>query len=163
MANLAAAAGSSLGGELSLFTADGHLVFDAPAETIATISQFLLPGDYVLEIRGAQGSTGAFELTTEFVAETAPLDRLPGETVAALADVNLDGHPDLITTIGDAAVLRLARGNGAFAEARKFVIEGLDAPFFGGTVDRSSCSISTKTVCLTWPLLVAIQTAPITQ
>jgi hypothetical protein len=60
--------------EVSLAAADGQLLATSAANPAnpsnATLSQFLLPGTYLMRVRGMHDSAGGFQLATQLVPET---------------------------------------------------------------------------------------------
>src|SRR5438128_5303223 len=131
------AVAGSLNTRLGLLGPDGQLLIQSDGQSATEpgglITQDLLPGRYFLQVAGLGGGTGPYTVTTDFQPATAPqqsvgVDYLRNFTFAvsprfsAVADLNGDGHLDLVTantSSGDVSVL-LGNGDGTFQAARNF-------------------------------------------
>ena len=106
-----AAISGNLAARLTLLAAStGQILVQSDSGSIAP---HLQPGSYYLIVSAASGS-GDYRLVTRFVAGNSPFAALPFNLVelgvVAVADVNGDGQPDLITN----ASVALGNGDGTF-------------------------------------------------
>ena len=96
-----------------------------PGEATAYMDQHVQAGTYFVEVSPSRNSTGAaddhgYRFRTRFDASVPPFTRLPVDTFpfsVAVADVNGDGRPDLVTAnsgTSDVSVL-LGDGKSGFA------------------------------------------------
>src|SRR5262249_34587250 len=119
------------------------------------IAQHLAAGTYFLEVQGLGSTTGAYTLSTQFLAATPPFRPLPaaGGTGLVSADFNGDGIRDLATADWNnlfVSVL-LGVGDGTFQAERRFstgTVSGLAAGDFNGdgVLDLVASDFQTKEV-----------------
>jgi hypothetical protein len=125
----AAAAGSGLDSLLSLLTAGGQEIVSsddlAAGNRDSGLVQHLPAGEYLLRVASANGSTGAYRLTTSLTAAAAPgagLATGPFPTSVIAVDLNGDGIADLVSTnrfSADVSVF-LGLGDGTYGLEQRF-------------------------------------------
>jgi hypothetical protein len=137
--------GSVLHPRLSLYGAAGQLLGtsdgEGPAHSDSKLTQDLAPGDYYLAV-SPQSGAGSYQLRSEFVPSNLPFQPLQlfaNSTGVAVADVNGDGKPDLITPqvaglaprgLGSSVEVQLGNGDGTFQPPEIIPLNGyLQAPF----------------------------------
>jgi hypothetical protein len=115
-AELAAIAGSSLVPRLTLLDGQGNLLIQSDSGQIV---QHLLPGDYELTVSAQTIGTGAYRLSTAFIASNVPDTDLAGGTntwSVAMADLTGNGIQDLVEVNRGANTVEvfLGVGDGTF-------------------------------------------------
>jgi hypothetical protein len=120
---LVTAAGGALVPRLTLSAAGGQELIQSDQGALA---EDLQPGTYILTVSAASGA-GGYQMTTEFMAASPPVNPLPAGTrpdSVALADVNGDGLPDLIVANAgsDTVSVLLGNGDGSFRPARNYAV-----------------------------------------
>jgi hypothetical protein len=106
---------------LSLFAANGQLLVQTDSGQLVQVVQ---PGTYALAV-SSQTRAGSYRLTTSFVETSDPFSQLAagaGTASVAVADVNGDGYPDIITAnrIDQTVSVFLGNGDGTFRPPEAF-------------------------------------------
>ena len=118
-----AATGGTLVPRLTLSGPRGQLLIQSDS---GRILQHLEPGNYSLAV-SAQAGVGTYRLTTDFTRASLPFTPLAVGTfprAVAVADVNGDGIPDVITAnyISGTVSVLLGNGDGSFQQQQTFAV-----------------------------------------
>ncbi len=118
--------GGTLEPRLTLEDANGQELIQSDS---GTLLQNLQPGTYSLSV-SAQAGTGSYQLISEFAPANPTISLIAGVKALAVADLNGDGIPDIVTANygNDTVSVLLGNGNGTFQPPLAFPVgSGPDA------------------------------------